>query len=39
MNDQLPEPIVNADSTPYWDGAREDKLLLQKCYKKAKPQL
>ena len=31
MNDQLPVPIVNADSAPYWEGAREDKLLIQKC--------
>ena len=31
MNDMLPSPIVNADSAPYWDGARENKLLLQRC--------
>ena len=31
MTDQLPEPIVNADSAPYWQGAREGKLLLQRC--------
>jgi uncharacterized OB-fold protein len=31
MTDRLPEPIVNADSAPYWDGARHHKLLLQKC--------
>lgn len=31
MSDQLPEPIVNADSEPYWRGARDGKLLLQRC--------
>jgi uncharacterized OB-fold protein len=31
MTSQLPEPIVNADSEPYWRGAKEGKLLLQKC--------
>lgn len=31
MSNELPEPIVNADSAPYWEGAREDKLLLQRC--------
>lgn len=31
MNDTLPAPIVNADSAPYWEGARNSKLLLQRC--------
>lgn len=31
MSGDLPAPIVNADSAPYWQGAREDKLLLQRC--------
>lgn len=31
MNESLPAPIVNADSAPYWEGARNDKLLLQRC--------
>jgi uncharacterized protein len=28
---QLPQPIVNADSAPYWAGARAGKLLIRKC--------
>jgi len=31
MNGDLPVPIVNADSAPYWAGARDGKLLLQRC--------
>jgi uncharacterized OB-fold protein len=31
MSNELPAPIVNADSAPYWEGARADKLLLQQC--------
>jgi hypothetical protein len=31
MSGGLPAPIVNADSAPYWEGARSDKLLLQRC--------
>jgi len=31
MTDHLPEPIVNADSAPYWGAAREDQLKIQKC--------
>ncbi|TMS58271.1 Zn-ribbon domain-containing OB-fold protein [Imbroritus primus] len=27
----LPAPIANADSTPYWDAARADKLVLPHC--------
>ncbi len=30
-NPPLPQPIANADSQPYWDGARERKLLIRKC--------
>ncbi len=31
MSGDLPAPVVNADSAPYWEGARNDRLLLQKC--------
>jgi len=31
MSGDLPVPIVNADSAPYWEGARNEKLLLQRC--------
>ena len=31
MTESLPVPIINADSAPYWEGAREGKLLLQRC--------
>lgn len=31
MSGDLPVPAVNADSAPYWEGARNDKLLLQQC--------
>jgi uncharacterized OB-fold protein len=31
MSSELPVPIVNADSAPYWEGARRDQLLLQQC--------
>ena len=31
MSGDLPAPIVNADSAPYWQGARDGKLLLQRC--------
>lgn len=27
----LPAPIVNADSAPYWNAAREGKLVLPRC--------
>ncbi len=30
-NPPLPQPIANADSKPYWDGARDRKLLIRKC--------
>jgi hypothetical protein len=31
MSSDLPAPIVNADSAAYWEGARRDKLRLQRC--------
>lgn len=31
MSGDLPAPVVNADSAPYWQGARGNKLLLQRC--------
>jgi len=31
MSGDLPAPVVNADSAPYWEGARDGKLLLQRC--------
>jgi uncharacterized OB-fold protein len=31
MSGNLPAPVVNADSAPYWQGARDNKLLLQRC--------
>lgn len=31
MSGDLPAPVVNADSAPYWEGARDNKLLLQRC--------
>ena len=31
MNETLPAPIINPDSAAYWEGAREGKLLLQRC--------
>lgn len=31
MENTLPKPISNADSQPYWQGAREGKLLIRKC--------
>jgi uncharacterized OB-fold protein len=31
MTENLPVPIINADSAPYWKGASEGKLLLQCC--------
>jgi uncharacterized protein len=37
VTEQLPEPIVNADSAPYWQGARDGKLLLQRCGDCGKP--
>lgn len=31
MNENLPVPIANPDSQAYWDGARQDRLLIRKC--------
>ena len=31
MSGDLPAPVVNADSAPYWEGSRDNKLLLQRC--------
>jgi uncharacterized OB-fold protein len=31
MESELPIPIVNADAAAYWQGARDGKLLLQRC--------
>jgi len=31
MESNLPRPISNADSLPYWNAARERKLLIRKC--------
>jgi len=31
MTAPLPQPIPNADSRPYWDAAREGRLLIRKC--------
>lgn len=27
----LPQPVANADSKPYWDAAREGRLVIRKC--------
>ncbi|HMN80885.1 MAG TPA: Zn-ribbon domain-containing OB-fold protein [Burkholderiaceae bacterium] len=31
MNPELPVPIVNADSLPYWEGAKEKRLMIRRC--------
>ena len=31
MQAQLPQPVANADSLPYWNAARERKLVIRKC--------
>ena len=31
MNSPLPCPVPNGDSRPYWDAAREGRLLIRKC--------
>lgn len=28
---RLPAPVVNADSQPYWDAAREGRLVIRQC--------
>lgn len=31
MNQDLPSPVVNPDSQVYWDGARQDRLMIRQC--------
>ena len=31
MNAPLPQPVANADSLPYWNGARDGQLLIRRC--------
>lgn len=31
MSQSLPRPIANADSLPYWNAARERRLVVRKC--------
>ena len=31
MESPLPRPIANADSKPYWDAARERRLVIRRC--------
>jgi uncharacterized OB-fold protein len=31
MNNGLPSPISNPDSRAYWEGARQDRLMIRKC--------
>lgn len=31
MSLELPDPVANADSKPYWDAARERRLAIRKC--------
>ena len=31
MSNQLPQPQANADSLPYWNAAREERLVIRKC--------
>lgn len=31
MSEPLPLPVSNPDSAPYWNGAREDRLMIRKC--------
>ena len=30
---EKPVPVVDADSRPYWDGAKQNKLMIQRCKK------
>lgn len=32
MEHQLPKPVANADSLPYWNAARERRLVIRKCH-------
>jgi uncharacterized protein len=31
MSTSLPQPVANADSQPYWNAARADRLVIRKC--------
>jgi uncharacterized protein len=31
MSPSLPQPVANADSQPYWNAAREDRLVIRQC--------
>jgi len=31
MNPSLPQPVANADSLPYWNAARERRLVIRRC--------
>lgn len=31
MENTLPAPVVNADSLPYWNAAREQRLVIRQC--------
>jgi len=31
LTNQLPRPVANADSQPYWDAARDRRLVIRKC--------
>jgi uncharacterized protein len=31
MPPSLPQPVANADSQPYWNAARADRLVIRKC--------
>lgn len=31
MNSSLPQPVANADSLPYWNAARERRLVIRRC--------
>ncbi|WP_454689722.1 Zn-ribbon domain-containing OB-fold protein [Achromobacter aloeverae] len=31
MSHDLPQPVANADSLPYWNAAREKQLLIRRC--------
>ncbi|MFT3816578.1 MAG: Zn-ribbon domain-containing OB-fold protein [Rubrivivax sp.] len=31
MEPSIPKPVANADSAPYWNAAREQRLLIRRC--------
>ena len=37
MPPELPVPALNADSRPFWEAAREDRLLIRQCDTCARP--